>query len=144
MNMTGGDVTPSAGSTGEFPDELAWDLAAADGALSEIATCWRRAAPVMPALPVGLPVRLQEAARLLEADARKLAGAEPAQRAGLAREVSARVAELRRGVASARSRTQGPGADATGDAELWDSVTAALGRADGQLHGLAGEPGPAS
>lgn len=142
MNTTSGDATaPAAADATELPDELAWDLAVADGALSEIATCWRRAAQATPALPVELPVRLQEAARLLEVDARTLTGTDPARRAGLAREVSARVAELRRDVALARSRTQGANRPETGDAALWDRVTEALGRADGQLHSIAGVVG---
>jgi hypothetical protein len=144
MNMTSREGTPSeVASSGVLPDELAWDLAVANGALSEIATCWRRAAPVMPTLPVGLPVRLQQAAILLEADARTLTSADPAHRAGLARKAAARIAELRRDVVLARSKTQGASRPVTGDAALWDSVTAALGRADGQLRGIAAEPGRA-
>jgi hypothetical protein len=42
---------------------LAWDLACASGALSEIATTLRRGSQVMPELPHGLPVRLPAAAR---------------------------------------------------------------------------------
>ena len=41
---------------------LAWDLARVSGALSEIATTWRRAQIRRPDLPLGLPQRLADTA----------------------------------------------------------------------------------
>jgi hypothetical protein len=52
---------------------LAGDLYRVCGALSEIATCWRRAWQSMPELPLDLPLRLHDATRQLAADMRELA-----------------------------------------------------------------------
>src|ERR1700749_4462890 len=43
---------------GPYIEGMAWDLATVSGALSEIATTWRRALPCRPDLPLDLPQRL--------------------------------------------------------------------------------------
>jgi len=103
---------------------MAWDLATVSGALSEIATTWRRAAPGRPDLPLGLPVRLAAMAEGLAADARSLAGTGREPAPGLA----VRVSELSEGTAYARSITSGRGAADVGDAPLWELVRPALRR----------------
>ena len=59
---------------------VAWDLATVSGALSEIATTWRRAKPRHPGLPVGLPQHLADLAGRLAADVRSLAAGGPQKR----------------------------------------------------------------
>jgi hypothetical protein len=108
---------------------LAWDLACASGALSEIATTWRRGWQEMPRLPLGLPVRLQDTARRLAADARSLAGTGPGRAPGQEVLLAGRLAALSADAAAARAVTCGPGSPGIGDALLWESLTAALRRA---------------
>ena len=57
---------------GPYLEGMAWDLATVSGALSEIATTWRRALPCRPDLPLDLPQRLADMARRLAADIRSL------------------------------------------------------------------------
>jgi hypothetical protein len=120
---------------------LAWDLARASGTLDEIATTWRRAWHDMPQLPLGLPLRLQDDARQLEAAVRRLAddghGWEPGQAELPARQLSA----LRAQAAAARSITCGPGSHGIGDELLWESLSAALDEAAARL---AAAPLPSS
>jgi hypothetical protein len=105
---------------------IAWDLATVSGALSEIATTWRRARASRPNLPLGLPQRLADTAQHLAADALLIGGngrgEAPVIPASLARQVSA----LREDVAAARAMTHGPGDPGVGDAELWESLGPAL------------------
>jgi hypothetical protein len=110
---TRGDIQPTA-----------WDLATASGALSEIATTWRRAQAGRPDLPPGLPQRLADTAQHLAADAWLLTGKDeaPGMPASLARQMSA----LRHDVAAARAMTHGPGDPGVGDAALWESIGPAL------------------
>ena len=119
-----------------YAEGMAWDLATVSGALSEIATTWRRARPCRPDLPLDLPQRLADMARRLAADIRSLAaagapgapGAPGQDRApGLAREVSIRMAALSQGADYARAITAGGGAD-VGDASLWELLRPALRR----------------
>jgi hypothetical protein len=111
-------------------------MACARGALSEIATCWRRSQPAPPALPLRLPLRLQDAARQIEADARRLAAAGPGQATGLAADVAGSFASFRRDIACARAMTCAPGSTGAGDGLLWDSVVGALHRAGSRLPSL--------
>ena len=60
---------------GPYLEGMAWDLATVSGALSEIATTWRRALPCRPDLPLDLPQRLADMARRLAADIRSLGAA---------------------------------------------------------------------
>jgi hypothetical protein len=103
---------------------IAWDLATVSGALSEIATTWRRAR--RPDLPPGVPQRLADTAQQLAADVRLLTGTghgkAPGMPASLARQMSA----LRHDVATARAMTHGPGDPGVGDAGLWESLGPAL------------------
>jgi hypothetical protein len=113
--------------------ELAWDMDCARGALSEIATCWRRSQSRLPGLPPGLPLHLEDAARALEADVVLLVDAGPDQSPALAMDVAGRFAAFRQDIASARDMTGArPGADA-GDALLWESADRALRRAGSRL-----------
>ena len=105
---------------------IAWDLATVSGALSEIATTWRRARASRPDLPPGLPQRLADTAQHLAADALLIGGNGRGEAqvmpASLARQVSA----LREDVAAARAMTHGPGDPGVGDAALWESLGPAL------------------
>jgi hypothetical protein len=117
---------------GPYIEGMAWDLATVSGALSEIATTWRRALPCRPDLPLDLPQRLADMARRLAADIRSLAapgvpGVPGQERApGLAREVSIRMSALSQGADYARAITAGGGD--VGDAPLWELLRPALRR----------------
>lgn len=125
---------------GPYLEGMAWDLATVSGALSEIATTWRRALPCRPDLPLDLPQRLADMARRLAADIRSLGalgalgtpgapgtpGEEPAP--GLAREVSIRMSALSQGADYARAITAGGGATDVGDTPLWELLRPALRR----------------
>lgn len=127
---------PAAGALHADLRELTWDIACARGALYEIATCWRRSLPTMPDLPLRLPLRLQDAARQIEADARFLAAAGPGHAAGLAADVAGRFDSFRHDIASAQALTRVPGSAGIGDELLWDSVADALNRAGSRLLSL--------
>ena len=96
---------------GPYLEGMAWDLATVSGALSEIATTWRRALPCRPDLPLDLPQRLADMARRLAADIRSLGAAGAAGAAGqdrapdLAREVAIRMSALSQGADYARAIT---------------------------------------
>ena len=142
--MTGTQSSPVTARGDIQP--IAWDLATASGALSEIATTWRRALPCRPDLPLDLPQRLADMARRLAADIRSLAAAgAPGQdrTPGLAREVSIRMSALSQGADYARAITAGGGAD-VGDASLWELLRPALRRTGRTLTtGLAADLSPA-
>jgi hypothetical protein len=120
-------------------DGVAWDLATVSGALSEIATTWRRAVPSRPDLPLDLPQRLADMARRLAADIRTLAvaaapeaseaevpGQDPAP--GLPRSVTIRMSALSQGADYAQAITSGGGTADVGDASLWELLRPALRR----------------
>jgi uncharacterized protein YfiM (DUF2279 family) len=110
--------------------DLAWDLACCSGALSEIATCWRRSQSLLPDLPPGLPLQLQDSARRMGADARSLAGAGPGAVPGPAADLAQRFAAFRQDFACARDMTRHAWTSRhAGDALLWDSADAALNSA---------------
>ena len=119
---------------GPYLEGMAWDLATVSGALSEIATTWRRALPCRPDLPLDLPQRLADMARRLAADIRALAaagapGAPGRDRApDLAREVTIRMSALSQGADYARAITAGGGTAGVGDAPLWELLRPALRR----------------
>lgn len=112
------------------------DLARVSGALSEIATCWRRASQSRPELPLRLTVQLQDSTHQLAADIRALASAGPGQPPDLALSVASRLSALKDDIASAQAMTCSPGMAPAGDAGLWEGLNAALGRAGSQLPGL--------
>jgi len=116
--------------------ELAWDIACIRGALSEIATCWRRSLPRLPGLPLRLPLQLHDTARQIEADAFCLADVNPGQAAGLATDMAARLASFQHDIAAARAMTHAPGSTGAGEQLLWDSVADARDRAGSRLPGL--------
>ena len=128
---------------GPYLEGMIWDLATVSGALSEIATTWRRALPCRPDLPLDLPQRLADMARRLAADVRSLgtAGAPEAPGApgapgvprqdrapDLAREVTIRMSALSQGADYARAITAGGGTADVGDAPLWELLRPALRR----------------
>ncbi|MFY9868018.1 MAG: hypothetical protein WAK58_29765 [Trebonia sp.] len=122
---------------GPYLEGMAWDLATVSGALSEIATTWRRALPCRPDLPLDLPQRLADMARRLAADIRSLGalgapgapGTPGEERApGLAREVSIRISALSQGADYARAITAGGDAADVGDTPLWELLRPALRR----------------
>jgi hypothetical protein len=130
-------VTVRPDFDGPYLEGMAWDLATVSGALSEIATTWRRALPCRPDLPLDLPQRLADMARRLAADIRSLGalgapgapGAPGEERApGLAREVSIRMSALSQGADYARAITAGGGAADVGDTPLWELLRPALRR----------------
>jgi hypothetical protein len=127
---------------GPCVDGMAWDLATVSGALSEIATTWRRARPCRPDLPLDLPQRLADMARRLAADIRALAAPGQKRAPDLAREVSIRMSTLSQGADYARAITAGRGAD-DGDASLWEHPRPALRRTGRTLTtSLATGPAP--
>ena len=135
-----------------YLEGMVWDLATVSGALSEIATTWRRALPCRPDLPLDLPQRLADMARRLAADIRSLAAPEapealamPGQERapGLAREVSIRMSALSQGADYARAITAGGGAADVGDASLWELLRPAL-RRTGRTLTTSLAAGPAS
>lgn len=136
-------VTVRPDFDGPYLEGMAWDLATVSGALSEIATTWRRALPCRPDLPLDLPQRLADMARRLAADIRSLGapgapgtlgapgvpGTPGEERVpGLAREVSIRMSALSQGADYARAITAGGGAADVGDTPLWELLRPALRR----------------
>lgn len=120
-------------------DDAAWDLATVSGALSEIATTWRRALPCRPDLPLDLPQRLADMARRLAADATSLAAAGQQPAPGMALSVATRVSALSEGADYARAITADGSGMAVGDASLWETLRPAL-RRTGRRLALAAVP----
>ena len=120
-------VTVRPDFDGPYLEGMAWDLATVSGALSEIATTWRRALPCRPDLPLDLPQRLADMARRLAADIRSLA-TPGALGQDLAREVTIRMSALSQGADYARAITAGGGAADVGDTPLWELLRPALRR----------------
>jgi hypothetical protein len=134
-------VTARPDFDGPYLEGMAWDLATVSGALSEIATTWRRALPCRPDLPLDLPQRLADMARRLAADIRSLAAAGPPGAGGpwaggpgedrasdLAREVTIRMSALSQGADYAQAITAGAGTADIGDMPLWELLRPALRR----------------
>jgi hypothetical protein len=119
-------MTGTRGSLVAAPGDIAWDLATVSGALSEIATTWRRAGVSRPDLPPGLPQRLADTALQLATDTRLLAGTGQGKAPGMPAPLARQVSALRKDVAAARAMTHGPGDPGVGDAGLWDSLGPAL------------------
>jgi hypothetical protein len=114
-------------------DDAAWDLATVSGALSEIATTWRRALPSRPDLPLDLPQRLADMARRLAADATSLAAAGQQPAPGLALSVATRISVLSEGADYARAITSDGRGVMVGDASLWEVLRPALRRTGRRL-----------
>ncbi len=112
---------------------LAWELAYASGTLSEIATTWRRSRQDMPDLPLGLPLRLAGTAGQLAAAARSLAGTGSGGVSGQAALLTGQLSAFSAEAVAARAITCGPGRPGVGDALLWESLSAVLGRAAERL-----------
>lgn len=92
-------------------------LARVRGALSEVGTVWRRAAPERPELPLQLPLRLADSVRQLMDSL----GGGPVG-------VTGRLAALEREIIAAAALTGGLDSKA-GDAGLWEYIGAALDQA---------------
>ncbi len=125
-------MTASSGGMLTTPDGLqllAADLSYVCGTLREIETSWRREHRSRPELPLGVPARLENAARELGAEVQALAGAGPGQAPEAAVSVAAQLSALKDGIASAQAMTCGSGAASVGDAGLWGNLDAALDRA---------------
>jgi hypothetical protein len=122
-------MTGTQGSLVTAPGDIqpiAWDLATVSGALSEIATTWRRARACRPDLPPGVPQRLADAAQQLAADARLLTGTGHGEAPGMPEPLARQMSALRADIAAARAMTHGPGDPGVGDAGLWESLGPAL------------------
>jgi hypothetical protein len=99
---------------------IARDLATISGALSEIATTWRRARACRPDLPPGLPQRLADTAQHLAAETRLLAETSQGRASGMPAALAQEMSALREDIAAARAMTAGPGDPGVGDAGLWE------------------------
>ena len=124
-------------------DGVTWDLATVSGALSEIATTWRRALPCRPDLPLDLPQRLADMARRLAADITSLAAAGQEQAPDLARSVSTRMSALSQGADYAQAITARGGVANVGDTSLWELLRPALRRTGRTLTTSHGDLAPA-
>ena len=118
-------MTGTRGSLAPPPADIrliARDLAVASGALSEIATTWRRAQAFRPDLPLGLPQRLADTAQHLAADVQLLAATGYGKAPGMPTELAREMSALREDIAAARAMTRGPGDPGVGDAGLWEHL----------------------
>ncbi len=126
--------------------DLTWDLACCSGALSEIATCWRRSQSLLPELPPGLPLQLQDSASRMGADARSLAGpvaGELTEPGADPTDLAERFAAFRQDFACARDLTRPDWTSRhAGDALLWDSADEALNRAGRHLRAILAQATP--
>jgi hypothetical protein len=109
---------------GDF-QPLARDLGNMSGALSEIATVWRRAHQCRPDLPLALPLQLEAATHQLARIADDV-GQDPANGPDLALLMTEQMSALERDVAAARAMTCGADIPPVGDAGLWELVGAAM------------------
>lgn len=96
-------------------------------------TTWRRAWRDLPPLPLGLPLRLQDAARRLTAAAGGLDDDGSGWVPGQAERLTGQLSALRAQAAAAQAITCGPGSPGIGDALLWESLGAALDQAAARL-----------
>ncbi len=107
---------------------LARDLENMSGALSEIATVWRRAHHYRPDLPLALPLQLEatthQLARIAD-DVEK----DPANGPDLALLMTEQMSALERDVAAAKAMTCGADIPPVGDAGLWELLGAAMEQA---------------
>jgi hypothetical protein len=133
--MTESHVQPA--SVGDDFRLMARDLGAMSGALSEIATVWRRASQCEPDLPLGLPLQLQAATRQIARALDDLARTGPDHEADVF-PVMEQISALERDVAAAKAMTCGVGISPVGDAGLWERLEAAMRHAragiDRDLH----------
>jgi hypothetical protein len=112
------------------------DLDCIRGALSEIATVWRRAHPSRPELPLGLPEHLEDGIGQLAASVQALVDVGPGQPPDLAFSLAGRLAALKQDIRDAEAMTCGDGAAPLGDAQLWSYLGEALHRAGNRLLAL--------
>jgi hypothetical protein len=109
-------------------------LTSMPGALSEVATVWRRARQGRTDLPLALPLQLESSVRQLMKVTEILRWSDPTQWPGTIMKIRADIAALNRDLASASAMTCGPGIPPVGDAGLWGYLGAALNQA--RLHAL--------
>ena len=112
---------------GDF-QPLARDLGSMSGALSEIATVWRRAHHCRPDLPLALPLQLEATTHQLARIADDV-GEGPANGPDLALLMTEQMSALERDVAAARAMTCGADIPPVGDAGLWELLGAAMEQA---------------
>lgn len=91
----------------------------------------------MPHLPLGLPLRLQDAARRLTAAAGGQDDDGSGWVPGQAERVTGQLSALRAQAAAAQAITCGADSRGIGDALLWESLGAALDRAAARLCGVS-------
>jgi hypothetical protein len=113
---------------------LIHDLTSMPGALSEVATVWRRARQSRTDLPLTLPLRLERSVRQLMEVTEVLRCSDPAQRPDAMLKIGEGIAALQRDFAAASAMTCGPGITPVGDAGLWGYLSAAVNQA--RLHAL--------
>jgi hypothetical protein len=114
---------------------LTHDLTSMPGALSEVATVWRRARQSRTDLPLTLPLRLESSVRQLMEVTEVLRCSDPAQWPDAMLKIGEGIAALQRDFAAASAMTCGPGLTPVGDAGLWAYLSAAVNRA--RLHALS-------
>jgi hypothetical protein len=112
---------------GDF-QPLARDLGRMSGALSEIATVWRRAHQCRPDLPLALPLQLEATTHQLARLADDV-GQDPANGPDLALLMTEQMSALERDIAAARAMTCGADIPPVGDAGLWERLGAAMQQA---------------
>lgn len=120
------------------PDDLGLligALTSMPGALSEVATVWRRLRRSEPDLPLGVPLRLEGSVRHLKQMIEDLRWAGAREWPALMLEVINQLAILDAGIAAASALTSSPGRPPAGDAGLWAYLHAAMNQA--RLHTLA-------
>jgi hypothetical protein len=99
--------------------QLTRDLGCMSGTLKEIATVWRRAHQCRPDLPLGLPLRLENATHQLAGTVDDLTWAVPRQRSQLAFLMKEQISALERDAAAAEAMTCSAGILPVGDTGLW-------------------------
>jgi hypothetical protein len=110
-------------------------LTSMPGALSEVATVWRRARPSRTDLPLTLPLRLESSVRQLMKVTEVLRCSDPAQWPDAILKIGEGIAALQGDFAAASAMTCGPGITPVGDAGLWGYLSAAVSQA--RLHALS-------
>jgi hypothetical protein len=124
-------MTDSSDSPMNFRSDLQLltrDLGCMSGTLEEIATVWRRAHQRRPDLPLGLPLRLENATHQLAKTVDDLAWAVPDQRPQLASLMTEQISALERDATAAEGMTCSADIQPVGDTGLWGNFGTAMHR----------------